>query len=213
MIATNLASELVTLRSSTRHPTRLDANTIRSGRSRRELDDALTARGLSAGLFRPWTLHVSADTVVDLHAAAPATNVARLWTADADVYRRWLAIADPSAALDRTTLATLPSRIGELDADERHTLERIASAYLFADAEPWRDYKRAVEHAFGPFEAVVVVTDALTIAPGARLVVTGAPTILVATALDIADGGELTVQTFFNATIGTLTAPADRIAG
>ena len=208
MIATTLLSDTVAARSSTRYPTRIDARTVRSGRTRRELDEALKTRGLSAGLFRPWTLRVPADTALDLRAAAPPANVARLWTADADVYRRWLGIRDASAALDRAALPALPPRIGDLDPLERRALERIAGAYLFADAGPWSDYKRAIEHYFGPFEAIVVVADAVAIPAGARLVVSGVPTMLVATTLEIADGGELTVQTLFNATIGTLTAPA-----
>lgn len=212
MLETTIASSGLVARASSQRPTRVDAHTIRGGRNRRELDDALRARGLSAGLFRPWTLDVPAGATLDLHAVAPTGNVARIWTADADVYRRWLAIPDASAALERAALDTLPPRLGDLDPDERRALGRIASAYLFADPAPWRDYKRAIESHFGPFEAVVVVADAITIGTEARLLVAGAPTILVAHSLDVA-GGELTVQTLFNATIGTLTAPADRIAG
>lgn len=212
MLETTIATTEIAARASTRRPTRVDAHTIQGGRSRRELDDALRARGLSAGLFRPWALDVPAGTSLDLHAVAPTGNVARIWTGDADVYRRWLAISDGSAALDRAALAELPPRVGEVTPAERRTLERIASAFLFADSAPWRDYKSTIESHFGPFEAVVVVADAITIAADARLVIAGAPTILVATALDFA-GGELTVQTIFNATIGTLTAPTDRIAG
>lgn len=180
---------------------------VEAGWTRSTARDATLARcGLARDVFAARDVRVAEEATADLVGMAPAGTVARIWTADVATYRTWLGVSDPRAAIagepayDPAALAAAP-----LHGAAAAALARIARAYLFADVAPVARFAPAIEQHFGPFEAVVVVLRRLTIAPGARLVIAGAPTILVADCVDVHDGADVTLTTICHAALGVLT--------
>jgi hypothetical protein len=196
-----------TLRHETSEPAHTFARgSVEAGWTRSTARDATLARcGLARDVFAARDVRVAEEATADLVGVAPPGTLARIWTADVATYRTWLRVSDPRAAIAGELAYDPAALAAPLHGAAAGALARIARAYLFADVAPVARFAPAIEHHFGPFEAVVVVLRRLTIAPGARLVIAGAPTILVADCVDVHDGADVTLTTICHAALGVLT--------
>jgi hypothetical protein len=179
------------------------------------VEDALMRCALTRAEFAPWSAVVRNGQSLHLPLAANHSGAAaRLCTADTDAYKSWLGVPDEAVRggqLDGVSIdAARPLHPADffagdsLEGEARAELARVAWVYLFGDSSSVRDYKPAIDRHFGPFAAAVLLVRRIEVQAGARLIISGCPTVLGCDLLIIHDGGQLAVQTVSQVAVGEL---------
>ncbi|MEJ2675499.1 MAG: hypothetical protein P8011_09970 [Acidihalobacter sp.] len=145
--------------------------------------------------------------------ALPATPVS---TSNAETYRGWIGgIEGEMPAHWRVPMAWSGRSVvhrDDLTEAERRDVEDAANIYFFGDPAHVATYRHAIESCYAPFDAVVYAVRRLKVEAGASLIITGAPTILLAESIELEQDGRLVViDTPCRVHVGTLTkhgAPA-----
>jgi hypothetical protein len=165
------------------------------------------------------TLDLAPGCVLDLTSARDAISaIAPVWrsTERVDTFKAWVGVADEDAVADSPMARywRLPAspwsgrsfrRAADLSPAEREDIETAGRAYIFGNSCAVASYREAIERVTGTFEVAVYAARSVRIAPGAMLRVSGAPAVLLFGELEIADGGQLVVQSVCRAAIGRLT--------
>lgn len=164
-------------------------------------------------------LRVNAGNVLHLTTAPDAVSAVRpvmRRTASVDVFKRWVGVED-SDDIANSRAWPLPSgpwngrqvrSKQELSAEELADIEMAGRAYIFGCSDAVASYRPMIELVTRSFEVAVYAADRVTIAPGARLLVTGAPAVLLFNDVEIQDGGALHVNAVCRAVFGALRKTA-----
>lgn len=136
-----------------------------------------------------------------------------LSTTDIDLFKCWVGAPDESCRAHAATHRywPLPSRPwsgrqvssrGDFTAEEAADIECAGHAYLFGDSALVRDYRDVIGLYHGSFEAAVYRLNELSVMPGARLSVVGAPAVLLCAKFDLHAPGQLVLYTPCHAHFG-----------
>ncbi len=138
-----------------------------------------------------------------------------LRTRSIDEFKSWIGVSnavcrarpEPNSYWDMPEARWSGRRVAspeEFTAQERADIERAGWVYLFCDSDLVADYREAIEYSRGMFEAAVYRIDALTVLPGARLQVGGAPAIVVCNRLELHAPGQIAMYTPCHAHFGSV---------
>jgi hypothetical protein len=156
----------------------------------------------------------SSCTLTSEAGQASAVLPIRISTGNIDVYKRWVGVDDdecpPDSAIARRWQLPGPWRrrniadISELAPDERADLEKAGWAYIFGHSKLVQSYRHVIEQFNAPFGAVVYPLRKLTVRPGGRLVVTGAPAVLLVDDVELHASGQIITYAVCRAHFGRL---------
>ena len=132
-----------------------------------------------------------------------------------DVYKSWIGVADAGYPPGTPFLTRWPcpnqpwngrpiSREADLTPEERADVELAAKAYIFGNSSLVQSYRPAIEACCGPFRTFIYPIQLLTVMPGARLVVTGGPAILLVEDVIIHEAGQIAFYAVARVEIGAL---------
>lgn len=148
-------------------------------------------------------------------ADASAVAPLMLTTTDVDLFKRWIGAPDESCRAHAETHQywPLPTRAWsgrsvssrrDFTAEEAADIERAGRVYLFGDSTLVRDYRDVIGLYHGTFEAAIYAMDELSVMPGARLSVVGAPAVLLCSKFDLHAPGQLVLHTPCHAHFGSV---------
>jgi hypothetical protein len=175
-----------------------------------QCDAARDLAPVSLSVERDQHLVLSSDT-----ADASAVTPLMLTTSDVDLFKRWIGVPDESCRAHEATHRywPLPTRqwsgrkvSSRLDftAEEAVDIERAGRVYLFGDSALVRDYRDVIGLYHGTFEAAIYAMNELSVMPGARLSVVGAPAVLLCSKFDLHAPGQLVLHTPCHAHFGSV---------
>jgi hypothetical protein len=132
-----------------------------------------------------------------------------------DVYKSWIGVADADYPPGSPSLTHWPcperpwngrpiSRETDLTPGEWVDVELAAKAYIFGNSRLVQSYRPAIEACCGPFRTFIYPIRRLTVMPGARLVVTGEPAILLVEDVIIHESGQIAFYAVARVEIGAL---------
>jgi len=172
-----------------------------------QCDAAQDLPPVSLSVERDQHLMLSSDS-----ADASAVTPLMLTTSDVDLFKLWIGVPDESCRTHtRLQYWPLPTRrwsgrkvSSRLDftADEAADIERAGHVYLFGDSALVRDYRDVIGLYHGTFEAAIYSMSELSVMPGARLSVVGAPAVLLCSKFDLHASGQLVLHTPCHAHFG-----------